>query len=108
MTEMHEKRVWAQLMTKFDSRGFIHLRPPDEDSSKSFEDSLEYISDVLGATGVGDGDGFSVLQALPSQRRVALSVGRSLSKLKYTTIVRVNKSETLSKIVFVLRCQING
>ena len=51
---------------------------------------------------------FSVLQALPSQRRVALSVGRSLSKLKYTTIVRVNKSETLSKIVFVLRCQING
>ena len=41
---------------------------------------------------------FSVLQALPSQRRVALSVGRSLSKLKYTTIVQVNKSETLSKI----------
>ena len=51
---------------------------------------------------------FSVLQALPSQRRVALSVGRSLSKLKYTTIVRVNKSETLSKVFFVLRCQING
>ena len=50
---------------------------------------------------------FSVLQALPSQRRVSLSVGRSLSKLKYTTIVRVNKSETLSKIFFVLRCQIN-
>ena len=36
----------------------IHLRPSDEDSPKSFEDSLEYISDVLGATGVGDGDGF--------------------------------------------------
>ena len=58
MTEIHEKRIWAQLMSKFDSRGFIHLRPPDEDSPKSFEDSLEYISDVLGATGVGDGDGF--------------------------------------------------
>ena len=49
---------------------------------------------------------FSVLQALPSQSRVALSVGRSLSKLKYTT-VRVNKIDTLSKIFFVLRCQIN-
>ena len=35
----------------------IHLRPSDEDSPKSFEDSLEYIN-VLGATGVGDGDGF--------------------------------------------------
>ena len=46
---------------------------------------------------------FSVLQAPPSQSRVALSVGRPLSKLKYTTIVRVNKSETLSKIFFVLR-----
>ena len=46
---------------------------------------------------------FAVLQAPPSQSRVALSVGRSLSKLKYTTTVRVNKSETLSKIFFVLR-----
>ena len=48
--------IWAQLITKFDSRGFdsfATFRSP-----KSFEDSLEYISDVLGATGVGDGDGF--------------------------------------------------
>ena len=83
------------------------MRPSDEDSPKSFEDSLEYINDVLGATGVGDGDGFFSSASSSFTESSALSVGRSLSKLKYTT-VRVNKIDTLSKIFFVLRCQING
>ena len=80
MTEIHEKKDMGSTYNKIRfPKASIHLRPSDEDSPKSFEDSLEYISDVLGATGVGDGDGF-FSSASSSFTASSLFVSRSITE----------------------------
>ena len=104
MTEIHEKKDMGSTYNKirFPRLRFIcdlQMRTRRSPLRIRWSISVMYLEPLEQVMAMA----FSVLQALPSQRRVALSVGRSLSKLKYTTIVRVNKSETLSKIFFVLR-----